>query len=82
MRKTNHIIVIVTAVMLFSFAAAPPADAFVATATLAIIFAATMATAVVTTESVKRSNDESASEHYSSEPMTQDNLQASINTGD
>jgi hypothetical protein len=82
MRKINNFIVIVTAVMLFSFVAAPPADAFVAAATLAIIFAATMATAIVATETVKRSNDESASDHYSSEQMTQDNLQTSRNTGD
>jgi flagellar biosynthesis component FlhA len=81
MRKINKFIVIFTAVMLFSFAAAPPADAIVL-GTLTVILFASMATAIVATEAVKRSKSESASDHHSSEQMTTDNLQASGNTGE
>jgi hypothetical protein len=82
MRKINKFIVIFTAVMLFSFAAAPPADAIVVLGTLTVILFASMATAIVATEAVKRSKSESASDHHSSEQMTTDNLQASGNTGE
>jgi len=76
MRNQKSLVLIVATIMLFSFAAAPQADAFVVAGTLAIIFAATMATAIVTTEAVKRSKSESTPDHQSSEQMTQDNLQA------
>ena len=82
MRNQKNLVLIVATIMLFSFAAAPQADAFVVAGTLAIIFAATMATAIVATESVKRSKSEPASDHHSSEQMALDNLQASRNTGE
>ena len=76
MRNYKSLVLIVATIMLFTFAVAPQADAFVVAGTLVIIFAATMATAIVATETVKRSKSESTPDHQSSESMTQNNLQA------
>jgi len=76
MRNQKSLILIVATIMLFSFAAVPPANAFVGTAAIALILAATFASAVLINETVVKSNDESIPEHSASKQKTQDNLQA------
>jgi hypothetical protein len=76
MRNQKSLVLIVAIIMLFSFAAVPPANAFIATATIAAILAAIFASTVVITEPAIKSNDESIPEHSESKKKTQDNLQA------
>jgi len=75
MRNQKSLILIVATIMLFSFAAVPPANAFVGMVALGAIIAATFASAVVINETVVKSNDESIPEHSTSKQKTQDNLQ-------
>ena len=77
MRKRNNLIIIVAAIMLVSFAVAPPANAIIATATLSVILAITMASAIAVNETVKNSDTEKESEPIASEQSTQEPLQAS-----
>ena len=76
MRNQKSLALIVATIMLFSFAAVPPANAFVGMAALGAIIAATFASAVLINETVVKSNDESIPEHSASKQKTQDNLQA------
>jgi len=76
MRNKKSLVLIVATIMLFSFAAVPPANALIGTAALAVILAATFASAVLINETVVKSNDESIQDHSSSKKKTQDNLQA------
>jgi len=76
MRNQKSLVLIVATIMLFSFAAVPPANAFIATATIAAILAAIFASTVVITETAIKSNDESIPEHSESKKKTQDNIQA------
>jgi len=76
MRNQKSLILIVATIMLFSFAAVPPANAIIGTAALAAILAAAFVSAVVVNETVVKSNDESVPEHSGSKKKTQDNLQA------
>jgi hypothetical protein len=76
MRNQKSLVLIVAIIMLFSFAAVPPANAFIATATIAAILAVIFASTVVVTETVIKSNDESIPEDSASKEKTQDNLQA------
>jgi len=76
MKNHKSLVLIVATVMLFSFAAAPPANAFVGMAALGAIIAATFASAVLVNETVVKSDDESIPEHSASKQKTQDHLQA------
>ncbi len=76
MRNQKSLALIVAAIMLFSFAAVPPANALIGTAALTAILVAAFASAVVINETVVKSNDESIPEHSASKKKTQDNLQA------
>ena len=76
MRNQKSLALIVATIMLFSFAAVPPANAFIGTAALAAVLVAAFASAVVINEAVVKSNDESIPEHSSEKQKTQDNLQA------
>jgi hypothetical protein len=76
MRNQKNLVLIVATIMLFSFAAVPPANAIIGTAALAAILAAAFVSAVVVNETVVKSNDESVPEHSASKKKTQDNLQA------
>ena len=76
MRNQKSLALIVATIMLFSFAAVPPANAFVGTAALAAVLAAAFVSAVVINETVIKTNDESIPEHSSEKQKTQDNLQA------
>jgi len=76
MRNYKSLVLIVATIMLFSFAAVPPANAFIGMAALGAIIAATFASAVLVNETVVKSNDESIPEHSASKQKTQDNLQA------
>ena len=76
MKNYKSLVLIVATIMLFSFAAVPPANAIIGTAALAGILAAAFLSAVVVNETVVKSNDESEPEHSSSINKTQDNLQA------
>jgi hypothetical protein len=76
MRNYKSLVLIVATIMLFSFAAVPPANAIIGTAALAAILAAAFVSAVVVNETVVKSNDESEPEHSASKKKTQDNLQA------
>ncbi len=77
MRNQKSLVLIVATIMLFSFAAVPPANAFIATATIAAILATIFTSAVVIDGTVTKSNDESIPEHSASKKETQDNLQVS-----
>ena len=76
MRNQKSLVIIVATIMLFSFAAVPPANAFIGTAALAAILAASFVSAILINETVVKSNDESIPEHSASKKKTQDNLQA------
>jgi len=76
MRNHKSLVLIVATIMLFSFAAVPPANAFIGMATLGAILAAVFVSAVVVNETVVKSNDESVTEHSASKKNTQYNLQA------
>jgi len=77
MKNQKSLALIVATVMLFSFAAVPPANAFVGMAALGAIIAATFASAVFVNETVIKPNDEAIPEHSASKQKTKDNLQAS-----
>jgi hypothetical protein len=77
MINQKSLVLIVATIMLFSFAAVPPANAFIATATIAAILAAIFTSAVVIDGTVTNSKDESIPEHSASKNETQDNLHAS-----
>ncbi len=76
MRNQKSLVLIVATIMLFSFAAVPPANAFIGIGTLTAILVSTFASAVLINETVVKSNDESIPEHSASKQKTQDNLQA------
>jgi hypothetical protein len=76
MRNQRSLLLIVATIFLFSFAAIPPADAFVATATIAAVLAVTFASTVFITETAIKPNEEPRPEHSESKEKTQDNLQA------
>ena len=76
MKNHKSLVLIVATAMLFSFAAAPPANAFVGMAALGAIIAATFASAVLVNETIVKSDDESIPEHSASKQKTQDHLQA------
>ena len=76
MKNQKSLALIVAAIMLFSFAAVPPANAFIGTAALAAVLAAAFVSAIVVNETVVKSDDESIPEHSASKNKTQDNLQA------
>jgi len=76
MRNQKSLVLIVATIMLFSFAAVPPANALIGTAALAAIFAVGFVSAIFINETVVKSNDESIPEHSASKKKTQDNLQA------
>ncbi len=75
MRNQKSLVLIVATIMLFSFTAVTPANAFVGTAALSAILAAVFASAIVINETVVKSNDEPIPEHSASKKKTQDNLQ-------
>ena len=76
MKNRKSLIVIVAAIMLISFAAVPPANAFITTATLTLILAVTYVSSVFIAHNVIKPDDESKTEHSESKKKTQDNLQA------
>ncbi len=76
MRNQKSLALIVATIMFFSFAAVPPAYAFIGMAALGAIIAATFASAVILNETVVKPGDESVPDHSSSKQKTQDNLQA------
>jgi hypothetical protein len=77
MRNQKSLVLIVAAVVLFSFAAAPPAHAFVGIAALGAIIVATFTSAVVVNEAVVKPNKEPVKEHSVSKHKTQDKIQPS-----
>ena len=76
MRNKKKLALIVAAIMLFSFAAVPPANAFIGTAALTAVLVAAFASAVVINETVVKSDDGSIPEDSASKNKTPDNLQA------
>ena len=76
MKNHKSLVLIVATIMLFSFAAVPPANAFVGMAALGAIIAATFAAAVLVNETVVKPDDEAIPEHSASKQKTQDHLQA------
>ena len=76
MKNQKSLVLIVATVMLFSFAAVPPANAFVGMAALGAIIAATFASAVLINETVVKPEDEAIPDHSASKQKTQDHLQA------
>ena len=76
MKNHKSLVLIVATIMLFSFAAVPPANAFVGMAALGAIIAATFASAVLVNETVVKPGDEAIPEHSASKQKTQDHLQA------
>ena len=76
MKNHKSLVLIVATIMLFSFAAVPPANAFVGMAALGAIIAATFASAVLVNETVVKPDDEAIPEHYKKKKKTQDHLQA------
>jgi len=76
MKNPKNLVLIVATVMLFSFAAVPPANAFIGMATLTAILAATFASTVFINETAVKSDNESIPEHSASKQKIQDKLQA------
>jgi uncharacterized membrane protein YbaN (DUF454 family) len=76
MRNKKSLVLIVATVMLFSFAAVPPAQSFVGIAALGAIIAATFASAVVVNEAVVKPNTEPIKEHSASKQKTKDKIEA------
>lgn len=76
MKHHKTLALLVATIMLFSFAAVPPANAFVGMAALGAIIAATFASAVFVNETVVKPNNEMTPDHSSSKQKTQDNIQA------
>lgn len=76
MKHHKTLALMVATIMLFSFAAVPPANAFVGMAALGAIIAATFASAVFVNEAVIKPNNETTPDHSSSKQKTQDNIQA------
>jgi flagellar biosynthesis component FlhA len=76
MRNQKSLVLIVAAAMLFSFAAVPPAQAFVGIAALGAIIAATFASTVVINEAVVKPNKEPVKEHSASKQKIRDKIQA------
>jgi len=76
MKNQKSLALIVATIMLFSFAAVPPANAFVGLAALGAIIAATFASAVIVNETVVKPNDQAIPEHSVSKQKTKGNLQA------
>lgn len=76
MKNQKSLALIIATVMLFSFVAVPPADAFIGLAALSAILAASFASAVVVNETVIKPNNEAMPDHAKIKKKTQDNLQA------
>lgn len=75
MKNLKSLALIVAIIMFFSFAAVPPANAFIGMAALGAIIAVTFASAVLINETVVESNNESIPAHSASKQKTQDHLQ-------
>jgi hypothetical protein len=76
MKNQKSLALIVATVMLFSFVAVPPANAFVGLAALSAILVASFASAVVVNETVIKKNNEAMPDQAILKKKTQDNLQA------
>jgi flagellar biosynthesis component FlhA len=79
MKYQKSLALIVATVMLFSFVAVPPANAFVGLAALSAILAISFASAVAVNETVikqnnEKPNNEAMPEHAILKKNTQDNL--------
>jgi hypothetical protein len=79
MKYQKSLALIVATVMLFSFVAVPPANAFVGLAALSAILAISFASAVAVNETVikqnnEKPNNEAMPEHAILKKKTQDNL--------
>ena len=77
MKKLKSLVLIVATVMLLSFAAAPPAHAFVGIAALTAIIAATFASAVVVDKTVVKQKNASVAVHSESKQKIQHGMQPS-----
>jgi flagellar biosynthesis component FlhA len=77
MKNQKSLVLIVAAVMLLSFAAVPPAHAFVGIAALTVIIATTFASAVVVDKAVVKQKKEPVPEHSTSKMKTQHKIEAS-----
>ena len=75
MKNQKSLALIVATVLLFSFAAVPPANAIVGLVALGAIIAATFTSAVVVNKTVVKSSDKSIPDHSASKQKTQNNLQ-------
>jgi hypothetical protein len=77
MRNQKSLAVMVAVMMIFSFAAVPPAHAFVGIAALTAIIAATFASAVAVDKAVVKQKKEPVPAHSASTHKTRDKIQAS-----
>jgi flagellar biosynthesis component FlhA len=77
MRNQKSLAVMVAVMMLFSFAAVPPAHAFVGIAALTAIIAATFASTVAVDKAVVKQKKEPVPQHSASMHKTQYKEQAS-----
>jgi len=76
MKNQKSLALLVATVMLFSFVAVPPANAFIGLAALSAVLAASFVSAVLVNETVIKPNDEAMTEDAKLKQKTQDNLQA------
>jgi flagellar biosynthesis component FlhA len=77
MKNQKSMVLVVATIMVLSFAAVPPAHAFVGIAALSAIIAATFASAVVVDKAVVKQKNEPIPEHSASNHKTQHKIQAS-----
>ena len=77
MRNKKSLALCVAVVLVFSFAAVPPAHAFVGIAALGAIIAATFASAVLVKEAVVKKKNEPVPVHSSSIHKTPSKIRAS-----
>jgi hypothetical protein len=77
MRNKKSMALLVAAVMVFSFAAVPPAHAFVGIAALGAIIAATFASAVLVKQAAVKQAKEPVPEHSASIHKTLSKIRAS-----
>ena len=77
MKKQKSLALAVATVMLLSFAAVPPAHAFVGLAALTAIIAATFASAVVVDKTVVKQKKETVAANSASKQKIQHGMQAS-----
>ena len=79
MKNQKSLALIVATAMILSFAAVPPAHAFVGIAALTAIIAATFTSAVVVDKAVVKQKKEPVPEHATSKLKTQHRIEASNN---